>query len=349
MRESEHSEYSAQAAFAGRQAELAEVEELLRRTRLVTVVGPGGVGKSALAAALARRAALEPGTVVGRTDLTRLGDPALVPHWLARALRRDGHPGKPQLTALAEALGSTPALLVVDTCEHLAGPCAEAFGTLVDACPGLRVLATSRTPLKTPGRYPLAPVPPDAAAELFEAQVRRLGAGGTVAPGTVRHICAQLEGLPLAVLIAADQLAHHTVDDVLACLVRAEDALDLPAAAPGPAGRHRTLRDSLGWSHRLCTADERLLWARCSVFPGGFEPAHVREVCGDERLPPGPLTAALTGLSWQSLIEPVPAVGGGSAFRMPRLTRAYGRQQLSRSGEEREITVRFLTWSLRNS
>ncbi|WP_051871817.1 ATP-binding protein [Streptomyces sclerotialus] len=348
MRESEYSEYSGPDTLTGRHAALTEVDALLRRTRLVTVTGPGGVGKSALAGALARRSALVPEAVVGRTDLTALDGPELLPHWLARALRRDGHPGKPQLAALAESLGDGLALLVVDTCERLAGPCTEIFAELVDACPGLHVLATSRIPLETPGRYPLPPVPPEVAAGLFTAYARQLGARGETAPGTVRRICALLDGLPLAVLIAAGRLAHSPADDVLSCFARAENILDLPATVPGLPGRHRTLRDSLSWSRRLCTADERLLWARCSVFPGGFELAHVLEVCGDGLLPAGPLAGALTGLSRQSLIEPVPETGG-TAFRMPRATRAYGRQQLGRSGEEREFVNRFLTWSLRHS
>ncbi|MEU6113744.1 hypothetical protein ABZ840_04115 [Streptomyces sp. NPDC047117] len=347
MQESEYSEYSGPRTFAGRHRELAEVEELLRHTRLVTLTGPGGVGKSALAGAVARRSALAPEAVVGRTDLASLGDPGLVPHRLARALRLDGCPGKPQLTALAEALGDCPALLVVDTCEHLAAPGTEVFTELVDACPGLHILATSRTPLKTPGLYALPPLPPEEAAGLFEAHARRLGA--EPAPDTVRRICALVEGLPLAVLIAADQLGHHSADDVLSRLARPEDALDLPASAPGLPGRHRTLRDSLGWSRRLCTAQEQLLWARCSVFPGGFELSHVLEVCGDHRLPPGPLAAAFTGLTWQSLIEPVPDDAETTVFRMRRVTRAYGRQQLARSDEERAVTNRFLAWAVNHS
>ncbi|MFI8995756.1 ATP-binding protein [Streptomyces sp. NPDC053542] len=335
-------------ALTGRDGALAEVGDLLRHRRLVTVTGPGGVGKSALAAALARRPGLVPKAVVARTDLAPLTDPRLVPHWLARALGTDGPAGKPQLAALAEALGDTPALLVVDTCEHLAQRCTEVLTALVDACPGLHVLATSRTPLCTPGLYPLAPLPLDVAAELFTEYARQLNAEAA-APDVVRRICALLDGLPLAVRIAVGRLAHHSAADLLSSLGRAEAALDLPATAPGLPARQRSLRDSLGWSMRLCTAEERLLWARLSVFPGSFELAEVLEICGDAQLPPGPLIAAFTGLAWQSLIEPQPHEDECTAFRMPRATRAYGRERLGLSGEERELVNRFLGWTLRES
>ncbi|WP_030259873.1 ATP-binding protein [Streptomyces violens] len=342
------SESCDRVVLAGRDEALTEVEDLLRHRRLVTVTGPGGIGKSALAGALARRPGLGPDAVVARTDLAPLIDPGLVPHWLARALGMDGPAGKPQLAALTEALGDTPALLVVDTCEHLATRCTEVLTALVDACPRLHVLATSRTPLRTPGLYPLSPVPLDVAAELFTEYARQLDAEEPP-PDTVRRICALLDGLPLAVRIAADRLAHRSAADVLSSLTRAEAALDLPATAPGLPTRQRSLRDSLDWSLRLCTAEERLLWARLSVFPGSFELAQVLEICGDAALPPGPLVAAFTGLAWQSLIEPQPDDNEGTAFRMPRTTRAYGRQRLSLSGEERELLNRFLAWTLRAS
>ncbi|MER7397585.1 AAA family ATPase [Streptomyces sp. NPDC000151] len=342
------SENCDRVALAGRDVALAEVEYLLRHRRLVTVTGPGGVGKSALAGALARRPGLGPEVIVARTDLAPLADPGLVPHWLARALGMDGPAGRPQLAALAEALGDTPALLVVDTCEHLAGRCTEVLTALVSACPRLHVLATSRTPLRTPGLYPLSPVPLDVATGLFAAYARQLDTE-EAAPDAVRRICALLDGLPLAVRIAADQLAHRSAADVLSCFARPEAALDLPATAPGLPGRQRSLRESLSWSLRLCTAEERLLWARLSVFPGSFELAHAVEICGDAQLPPGPLVAAFTGLAWQSLIEPYPDKEEGTAFRMPRATRAYGRQRLRLSGEERTLLNRFLTWTLRES
>lgn len=346
MLESENRDH--RVALAGRDEALTEVEDLLRHRRLVTVTGPGGVGKSALVGALARRPGLVPGAVVARTDLAPLVDPGLVPHWLARALGTDGPAGKPQLAALAQALGDTPALLVVDTCEHLAKRCTEVLIALVDACPRLHVLATSRAPLRTPGLYPLSPVPLDVAAGLFTEYAGQLDAEET-APDMVRRICALLDGLPLAVRIAAGRLAQHSAAEVLDGLIDAEAALDLPATGSGLPGRQRSLRDSLDWSLRLCTAEEQLLWARLSVFPGSFEPAQVLEICGDAALPPGPLIAAFTGLAWQSLIEPQPDEEEGTAFRMPRTTRAYGRQRLRLSGEERELLTRFLTWTLRAS
>lgn len=332
----------------GRDEILADVGELLQAERLVTLTGPGGVGKSALAAELARRTDPAGWRAVGRTDLGPLADPGLVPHWLARALRLDGDPARPQLAALADAVGGSRVLLVVDTCEHLAESCAKSFTELVAECPGLHVLATSRTAMDTPGRR-IGPMALDDAVGLFEAVVRRLRPTEEVAPGMVRHICALCDGLPLAVRIAAEQLGSRPPADVLSLVSRPEDALDLTASAPTPGlpARQRTLRASLQWSLRLCTAAERLLWARCSVFPSDFRLADALEVCGDERLPPGPLAAAFTGLGRQALVVPAPREADGSAFRMPRDSRAYGRQWLTRLGEDREFLRRCLLWSLR--
>ncbi|POX36798.1 hypothetical protein C3486_31770 [Streptomyces sp. Ru73] len=205
------------------------------------------------------------------------------------------------------------------------------------------MLATSRTPMPTAGHYPLRPLPLDDAARLFMASVRRRGSVAVPSPDTARRICAYLDGLPLAVRIAADQLAGHSPDEVLSLVSRPETLLDL--AAPELPARQRTLRDSLLRTHRLCTWEERLLWARCTVFPGSFGPADALEVCADERLPGGVLAAAFDGLVRHALILPPEA--HGTAFRMPGATRALGRQWLDRLGEEREFLRRCLAWSLR--
>lgn len=413
----------------GRGDVLNQLEGLLREKRLVTVTGPGGVGKSALAAALAERMRsvrahgtsrvpecsrhepLEPcpeWAAVGTTDLSSLGDPDHVPDRLARALRLDPDPGRPRLAALAEAVGRQPMLLVVDTCEHLSEVCSDALSTLIERCPGLHVLATSRAPLETPGVYPLGPFPLDDATRLFTDSARRFGsacrddpqgaadaaagpgsgrgpgsgsgsgAGSGQDPGydpvpdpeTAQRICALLDSLPLALRIAAGQLGHCSSEDLLSCLSQSENALDLTAPSPSDLPkRQRTLRHSLQWSLQLCTPEERLLLARASVFPGAFSLKDALHVCTDERLLPGPLTAAFTGLTRQALVlpererrpepqpelklEPVSGPGHGPAmaghntpYRMPRVTRAYGRQWLAQLGEDREFLRRCVNWSL---
>ncbi|MFD7663143.1 ATP-binding protein [Streptomyces sp. NPDC059788] len=367
------------AAPVGRDAAAAALETRLRAQRLVTVTGPGGMGKSALAAEVAyRMAAAGRWAAVGFGDLAALDDPGLLPHHLARALRLDGDPARPQLDALARTVGTRPVLLVVDTCERLADACAEVFARLVAECPGAHVLATSRVAPGAPdGAFPLRPLTLDAATTLFRAEARQFGAED-IGPGPAREICRLLDGLPLAVRTVAARLVRQAAADLLAGLSRPEYVLDLPAPVPGLPERLRTLRGSLRWSLRLCTPLERLLWARCSVFPSVFTAHDAGVVCGDERLPPGALAAAFAGLERHALIlrereregmpgpereglpgpepepgpEPVRTAASptypapGPPFRMPRGTRAYGRQWLVELGEERELLRRCLAWSL---
>ncbi|MFI9030801.1 ATP-binding protein [Streptomyces sp. NPDC053560] len=329
----------------GRDTALTETGRLLRTERLVTVSGPGGVGKTALVTELARR--MRPGRweAVGWADLARLRDAKLLADRLATALLGDTSAGRPHLQALAEALGDTRALLVVDTCEHLAEACAETLTELVGRCPGLHVLAAGRTPMTTYGHYPLRSLTLDETARLFELSARQWGVAEVPATETARRICAFLDGLPLAARIAAGQLTHHSAEEVLSLVSRTETVLDL--AAPGLPARQRTLRDSLLRTHWLCTREERRLWARCAVFPGAFGLPDATEVCADERLPADVLATAFRGLDRHALIRPQGQQA--ATYRMPWSTRAHGRQWLNRLGEEPEFLRRCLAWLLRDT
>ncbi|WP_051871548.1 ATP-binding protein [Streptomyces sclerotialus] len=328
----------------GRDEVLSELPYLLRTERLVTVSGPGGVGKTALVTELTRR--LVPGQweAVGLADLIRLDDPELLVRQLAAALLRKELPGRPHIEALADALDDMRVLLVVDHCEHLAQACTEVLTELVRRCPELHVLAAGRTRLNTPARYPLRSLTRDEAARLFEAGARQAGVAEPPAPETVQYICGFLDGLPLAVHIAAGQLARHSPEEVLSLVSRSDTVLDL--AAPGLPARQRTLRASLLRTHQLCTPEERLLWARCTVFPGPFTPADALAVCADERLPADALVTALHGLDRHSLLQQEQQA---AAFRMPWSVRAHGRQWLDRLGEEREFLQRCLARMLRDT
>ncbi|MFC9615975.1 ATP-binding protein [Streptomyces sp. NPDC056938] len=333
--------------LVGRGGAAAALEGLLRAERLVTVAGPGGVGKSALAAEVVRRMRPEPWSAKGTADLATLDIPGLVPHALARALRIDGDPAVPQLPALAAAIGRRPVLLVVDTCERQAAECAATLLHLVRACPELRVLATSRVPLDTPVTFPLPPLTPGGAARLLRTAARALGAPEDPDHEPVRRVCAALGGLPLALRIAAGQLKHHDADDLLSLIGRPEHLLDLPAPMPGLPHRLRTLRASLRWSQRLCPPGERLLWARASVFTGPFTLSDTVTVCADDRLPADELARAFEGLAAHFLFTPEPSSPG--AFRMTAATRAYGRHLLERLGEDAEFRRRCLAHCLRNA
>ncbi|MFE2736033.1 ATP-binding protein [Streptomyces sp. NPDC059349] len=333
--------------LVGRGGAAAALEGLLRAERLVTVAGPGGVGKSALAAEVVRRMRREPWSAKGTADLATLDIPGLVPHALARALRIDGDPAVPQLPALAAAIGRRPVLLVVDTCERQAAECAATLLHLVQACPELRVLATSRVPLDTPVTFPLPPLTPGGAARLLRTAARALGAPEDPDHEPVRRVCAALGGLPLALRIAAGQLKHHDADDLLSLIGRPEHLLDLPAPMPGLPHRLRTLRASLRWSQRLCPPGERLLWARASVFTGPFTLSDTVTVCADDRLSADELARAFEGLAAHFLFTPEPSSPG--AFRMTAATRAYGRHLLERLGEDAEFRRRCLAHCLRNA
>lgn len=332
--------------LVGREAAVRTAVRLVREHRTVTITGPGGVGKSAVAAEAARRLRTEggergarstgtppePWDVIGRAELDHVQDPALLPHALARALRTEGDPSLPQLTALARALGDRRVLLVADTCETAAPACAEAFAALHAACPRLYTVATSRTPVATGAELQLAPLTAAETARTFEAY----------APGEGQlalHIGPLLDGLPLAARIAAGRLARVGPGGLLAGAVDPDALLDLPAPRAGLPARQRTLRGSLDWSLRLCTPGERLLWARCSVFPGAFTAADARRVCGDARLPESGIGVALAELADRSLLL---ETSGG--LRVSRLGRAYGRRILARLGEERELLARCLDW-----
>jgi predicted ATPase len=333
--------------LVGRGGAAAALEGLLRAERLVTVAGPGGVGKSALATEVVRRMRREPWSAQGTADLAALDIPGLVPHALARALRIDGDPAVPQLPALAAAIGRRPVLLLVDTCERQAAECAATLLHLVQACPELRVLATSRVPLDTPVTFPLPPLTPGGAARLLRTAARALGAPRDPDPDPARRICVALGGLPLALRIAAGQLRRHDADDLLSLIGRPELLLDLPSPTSGLPHRLRTLRASLRWSQRLCPPGERLLWARASVFTGPFTLSDTVTVCADDRLPADELARAFEGLTAHFLFTPEPSSPG--AFRMTAATRAYGKHLLERLGEDAEFRRRCLAHCLRNT
>lgn len=267
------SQYAGPAGLAGRAAAVGELVVLLREKRLVAVTGPGGVGKSALAAEAAHRTAKTCGRwwAVGGTDVAALDDPGMLPRQLAFALGLDGFQEQDGLPAVAKAVGDRPALLVVDTCERLVNICASAFRMLVEECPGLHAVFTSRLPVTAPATFPLRPFPLGTATEVFaESSARLAGEAPAVEPEQARHICALLDGLPLALRIAAGRLAHGPADDLLSCVSDEEAVLDLSSPGPGVPERLLTLRSSFRWSLGLCTQEEQLLWGRSSVFPGAF-------------------------------------------------------------------------------
>jgi len=305
--------------FVGRRDELAEVRRLLAGSHLVTLTGIGGVGKTRLAlrAAAELHRAFPDGVWLMRLD--QLREQALVAQAVAGALGLQDRGGCSQAASLAEYLAGRRLLLVLDNCEHLIDAAAKLADQLLRAAEGLRVLATSREALNIDGEAVL-PVPPLAAPErtrpltlaelglfpamaLFGQRARQAVPGFAVTEANmaaVAGICRRLEGLPLAIELAAAQirvLSPEQIDD------RLSDRLGLltRGGRVRPA-RQQTLRASIEWSHQLCSPAERLLWARLSVFAGGFELDAVEEICADHRLPADQVLGLLGALADKSVL-----------------------------------------------
>jgi len=336
--------------LVGRGTEVAAVQRLLGGGRLVTVTGLPGVGKTAvgLAAASAAASAFADGSVLLR--LEGLRDESLLPHTIAAALELPDDFARGCLPVLAEQLRDRHLLLVLDTCEHLLGACAALIAALLPPCPKLQVLATSREPLRVPGELAIA-VRPLRLADAVELFGRRAAAAGVVlAPeqrAAVASVCVQLDKLPLAIELAAVQLADLQRDGaerpLAALLAQLEAGHDVPRG-DGEPGRHRTLRAAIGWSHELCTPSERLLWARLSVFTGLFGRQDAQAVCASGQLPAETVAAGLSLLEERSVLLASQQRDGTPCFLLPITLRAYGRRMLRRLGQDEEFTGRHQRW-----
>jgi predicted ATPase len=293
-----------------------DIAGLLQDARLVTITGMAGVGKSRLAAEVARHAGLP---TFGR-DLTECPVPGLLPQAVAGVLELARYTDLPPAEALARALTNREAVLVLDTCEHLTTACGELAEYLLDAAPGLRILATSRRAIGAEGEcvVRLRPLRQDRAVRLL---MRRAAAYGAVLPDYMAaRVCAYLDGDPLSVELAARRLRHMSGR-------RLSERLSVPGArfallTDGPAEplRHHTCRAAIGWSHELCTREERLLWAQLSAFPGEFGAEQA------ERLFPG--GAQCADLEAASVLIRGPYGG----LLLPLGHREYGADRLAQLG-----------------
>jgi predicted ATPase/DNA-binding CsgD family transcriptional regulator len=285
--------------FIGRRRELPAVTAAVDQHRLVTLRGAGGVGKTRLALRAAReiRDTFADGSWL--VELSALRDYELLPGTVAAALGLPDEATGDPLEALAADLAERELLLVLDTCEHLVEACGSLARALLSAAPGLRILATSREPLGVPAEHTLlvgplelpapgwSPPPGRGAAQadavaLFvdraQAAVPEFALGRENAV-TVAELCRRLDGIPLALELAAVRLRGMPADEIL---TRLTDRFRILGAARTATGRHRTLRAAIAWSYDLCTPAEQRLWAELSVFPAGFGLAAAERVCGPD-------------------------------------------------------------------
>jgi predicted ATPase len=327
-------------AFVGRSAELAALCLALESSRLVTVTGAGGIGKSRLAA----RAALREGA--WRVELASVRDPEFVDFAVMEALGLTDHttrlPREILLAHLAEP--GRELLLVLDGFEHLVDACAELVTDLLHRVPGLRVLAVGRRPLSVAGErvFALEPLGEAEAVELFVDRAQRQGVSVAADPD-VRELCRRLDGIPLAVELAAGRLRALSPGQLLE---RLDDRFRLlSGGGRDTLPRHRTLRTAIGWSHELCTPRERLLWSRLSVFAGPFDLEAVEYVCSGNGLAEQDVLDVLTELLAQSVVGREESVTG-VRYRMLDTVRAYGAEWLEATGDAERLRRRHRDWYL---
>src|SRR5881396_891250 len=351
-------------SFIGRERETAAVQELLRSTRLLTLTGAGGSGKTRLALEVASRVGTQYPDGVAWVELAPLSNPELVPHHVADALgvRRDGI--RSAGDALLEALRDWDALLVLDNCEHLVEACARLAEALLVGCPRLRIMATSREALGSGGERTWL-VPPLALPQAGKPVTRAVAAASeairlfvertqAVRPSfelrddnavAIAHICQRLDGLPLAIELAA---ARARVLDPQQIATRLDDVFGLLSAGSRTAvPRHRTLRSTIEWSHSLLTEPERILLRRLAVFAGGFTLDAAEAVAGGAG---GAIAAVdvldlLSGLVDKSLVA-LETEALEARYRMLETMRQFARERLDEAGEAAELGRRHALFFL---
>ncbi|GAA3657117.1 hypothetical protein GCM10022224_020250 [Nonomuraea antimicrobica] len=346
-------------SFVGRTRLLANLKRHLNESRLVTVTGIGGVGKSRTVLRLAHQVRAHYPDGVWFADLARLQDSGMVKHTIASALGIADQSSRAESESLSEWVGERDMLLIIDTCEHLVQGCAELIHELLEAAPNLKVLATSRQSLHLPYEH-VVPVPPlqvpgdDPAESLFtneSVQLFAARAGASVPDfvldenniGSVAELCRRLDGIPLAIELAAVRLRALSVDQILGLLA---DRFSLLSGASRTAlPRHQTLRAAIGWSHELCEPAERLLWARLSVFAGDFELDAARFVCSDGRLPSEDITDLVTGLVEKSILL-IRSNHAGVRYKLIDTLAEYGEEWLDKLGQTEQMRQRHLEYYL---
>ncbi|MEV6833061.1 LuxR C-terminal-related transcriptional regulator [Streptomyces sp. NPDC051133] len=350
-------------SFVGRQQELSGLRTLLRSSRLLTLTGAGGVGKTRLALEFAK-ALPKRFARVDLVELDSLQDGALLTQSLAAALGAGERAGRTGVDTLVRAIGDAPRVLVLDNCEHLAEPCARLVAALLGRCPRLRILATSREALRVPGETvfrvgELSLPPADATDEvtaLLQSEAVRLFAdrAASNSPGFTLHrgnghlvaeICRRLDGLPLAVELAARHVGALALRDILAGLEDQFSHLDLltGGSRTGPA-RHSGLAAAVDWSHRLLDPAEQAVFRRLSVLVGGFDATAAQAVCAGDGIGRRQVFRILCALEAKSLVVRLPGETAPTRFRQSSAIRVCALDRLRASGELPTTLRRALAW-----
>ncbi|HKN54125.1 MAG TPA: LuxR C-terminal-related transcriptional regulator [Amycolatopsis sp.] len=344
------------SSFVGRRREVAEVSRSLPAVRLLTLTGTGGVGKTRLALRVATQASREFTDGVWLVELAALRDAELLDRTVADAVGLHNHSASPTREVLKGHLRDKKLLLVLDNCEHLVARCAALTAELLSAAPGLRILATSRHALRTRGEHVrvVTPLPlPDpewASAEgvlhneairLFTERAEAVLPGFEVTAGNyaaVAGICRRLEGLPLAIELAAARLRVLSPEQLLEGLDDRFRLLSTGYRDVQP--RHRTLRAMIEWSYRLCSPTEQTFWARASVFADGFDLEAAEAVCTWEGVAAEHVLDLVTGLVDKSILVRQDS-DDGVRYRLLDSLREYGWDAVATTGEQTALQRRF--------
>jgi predicted ATPase/DNA-binding CsgD family transcriptional regulator len=336
--------------FIGRIRERAELGEAVKTHRQVTAVGPGGVGKTRLALAVAAEAAGDFADGVWFVGLVPITDPGRIGAAVAAAVGVGEQPGRSIDDTVLAALAERHALLVLDNCEQVRDGAAPFLERLLAACPQLRVLATSRARLVVPFER-VFPVPPLSLAGGDESDAVTLFMDRAAAVGwppdplerdRVAAICERLDGMALAIEIAAARWPTLGPDGLTAGL---SDQLRILAGGPRADDRHRSVRAVLDWSHNLLESADRALLRRASVFVAPFTAESAAEVAGFAPLEPAAIADALARLAEQSLLG-VTVSAAGTRYQALETIRQYGIERLIEAGELAEVRSRQLSWAL---
>ena len=338
-----------QNSFVGREHELGQLRRLLDDTRALTLCGTGGIGKTRLALQVLAAVADEFPDGAWFVELGDLQQPDLVVSRVAAAVGVGEEPGRPLVDTLADALRPRRLLLALDNCEHLIDACARVCQRLLASSPGLRLIATSREPLRVAAEtvwqvHPLSVAPGGAALapedalryeaiRLFAARAAASLPGFAIGPANsaaVAALCRALDGVPLAIELAAAWVRTLSVEQIAARLADRFGLLTTGNRTAPP--RQRTLRAAMDWSYELLTASEQVLLRRLSVFVG-WSLEMAEQVCSDDHLAAGDVLDLLASLVDKSLVVLEPEVLGEARYRLLDTIREYAAERLSDAGE----------------
>jgi predicted ATPase/DNA-binding CsgD family transcriptional regulator len=329
---------------------MTALSRLLRSSRLITLFGPAGVGKTRMALEVANRARRAfPGGVY-LVELGPLNRPEFVIHAVATAVGVSEQPGKPLIDTLVASMQGEELLLVLDNCEHVVDACSELVVSLLGRCRGPHILATSREALRLPGELIFASgaLPLDDAVQLF---ADRAGAAASTFALTARNrrlvelICRRLDRLPLAIELAARIVRLLPLQDIVDGM---EDRFALlTSSSRGVDTKHRDLLAAIEWSYELLSPAEKAMFRRLSILPGGFDLELARAVSADPDLSISAIIDLVSSLESKSLIAPTLAADSHARFRQLESVRAYAQRQLVDSGELASTAELLVTWLTR--